>query len=173
MRQKGYRIIDYIDDYIGVALPNIASDMFDALVDVMSQFGLTMSEKKLVSPSTHVVCLGVLIDSIKGTIQIPPHKLKQILDTVRQWSSRTHCSKKQLQSLLGLLLFVHKCVKPARIFLSRMLTMFRQAHVAQKIELSQDFKRDLKWFENFCYYIMVFHFISTKMWTLSWTWMHI
>ena len=71
MRQKGYRIIDCIDDYIGVALPSIASDTLDALVDIMSQFGLTISEKKLVSPSTQVVCLGVLIDSIKGTIQIP------------------------------------------------------------------------------------------------------
>ena len=113
MRRKGYRIIDYIDDYIGVALPSVASDAFDALVYVMSQFGLTISKKKLVSPSTKVVCLGVLIDSIEGTIQIPPEKLNQILSTVRQWSSRTHCSKRQLQSLLGLLLFVHKCVKPA------------------------------------------------------------
>ena len=82
--------------------------------------------------STQVICLGVLIDSIKGTIQIPPQKLKQILDTVRQWSSRSYCSKRQLQSLLGLLLFVHKCVKPAGIFLNRMLMMLRQAHVAQK-----------------------------------------
>ena len=149
MRQKGHRIIDYIDDYIGVALPSVAPDAFDALVDVVRQFGLTISEKKLVSPSTQVTCLGVLIDSIKGTIQIPPQKLKQILDTVHQWRGRTHCSKRQLQSLLGLPLFVHKCVKPARIFLNRMLMTLRQAHVTQKIELSQDFKRDLKWFEKF------------------------
>ena len=74
MSRKGYRIIDYIDDYIGVALPSVASDAFDALVDVMRQFGLTISKKKLVSPSTQVVCLGVLIDSIEGTIQIPPPK---------------------------------------------------------------------------------------------------
>ena len=103
----------------------------------------------MVRPSTQVVCLGVLIDSIKGTIQISPQKLKQILDTVHQWSSRSYCSKRQLQSLLGLLLFVHKGIKPARIFLNRMLMMLRQAHVTQKIELNQDFKRDLKWFEKF------------------------
>ena len=36
----------------------------------MGQFGLTISKRKMVSPSTQVVCLGVLIDSIKGTIQI-------------------------------------------------------------------------------------------------------
>ena len=102
------------------------------------------------SPSTQVICLWVLIDSIKGTIQIPPQKLKQILDTVCQWRNRTHCSKRQLQFLLGLLLFVYKCIKPARIFLNRMLMTLRQAHVTQKIELNQDFKRDLIWFEKFC-----------------------
>ena len=74
MRRKGYRIIDYIDDYIGVALPSVASDAFDALVDVMRQFGLIISKHKWVSPSTQVVCLGVLIDSIEGTIQIAPPK---------------------------------------------------------------------------------------------------
>ena len=163
MRQKGYRIIDYMDDYIRVALPSIA---FDALVDVMHQFGLTISKKKLVSPSTQIVCLGVLINSEKGTIQIPSEKL---LNTVHQWKNRTYCSKRQLQSLLGLLLFLHGCVKPALIFINRMLMTLCQAHMMQRIELDQDFKRDLKWFEKFLHYTMVSHSINTKLWTLSWT----
>ena len=58
-------------------------------------------------------------------------------------------SKHQLQSILGLLLYVHKCVKPARIFLNRMLDLLRSCHGRQKIRLTSDFKRDLRWFAKF------------------------
>ena len=34
-------------------------------------------------------------------------------------------TKSELQSLLGLLLYITKCVKPARFFLNRMLQLLR------------------------------------------------
>ena len=45
-------------------------------------------------------------------------------------------SRRQLQSILGLLLYVHKCVKPARIFLNRMLELLRASNGRQKILLT-------------------------------------
>ena len=48
-----------------------------------------------------------------------------------------------------ILLYVHKCVKPARIFLNRMLDLLRSSHGSQKIKLIPDFKRDLRWFAKF------------------------
>ena len=48
-----------------------------------------------------------------------------------------------------MLLYVHKCVKPARAFLNRMLALLRSGHAAQKITLTPEFKRDLKWFNKF------------------------
>ena len=61
MRQKGFTIIDYIDDYIGMGIPSIASHSYVALTDLMTHLGLTISEKKLVPPATQVTCLGILI----------------------------------------------------------------------------------------------------------------
>ena len=149
MRQKGYPIIDYIDDYIGVGVPSVASASFSALTHLMQDLGLTISQKKLVPPSTQVTCLGVLIDTVKGTISIPPEKLRDVASTVRQWLLRDVATKRELQSILGLLLYVHKCVKPARCFLNRMLELLRFAHRRQKVTLTPDFKRDLKWFAKF------------------------
>ena len=114
----------------------------------MCELGLTISEKKLVSPSTKVVCLGVLIDTENATISIPEDKLAQIQVTVTQWLSKHACTKRQLQSILGLLLYVHKCVRPAHVFLNRMLELLRASHTSQKT-LTQDFKRDLRWFAKF------------------------
>ena len=66
-----------------------------------------------------------------------------------QWLSRVFCTKRQLQSILGLLLYVHKCVKRARAFLNRLLAILRSNHDSQKIILTSNFKRDLRWFAKF------------------------
>ena len=58
-------------------------------------------------------------------------------------------SKKVYQSLLGKLLYLHKCVDPARVFVNRMLFLFRQNHDKKKIKLSPDFFKDLDWFIQF------------------------
>ena len=50
---------------------------------------------------------------------------------------------------MRLLLYVHKCVKPVPIFLNRMLDLLRYAHRRQKVMLTPDFKRDLRWFSKF------------------------
>ena len=79
MHQKGFQMIDYIDNYVGVCVPSVAWASYEALLALMAQLGLTVSEKQLVPPATCVMCLGVMIDTVKGTIAIPPEKLATIL----------------------------------------------------------------------------------------------
>ena len=149
MRRRGFDIINYIDDFLGFGTRSTAQASFKALYKIMQELGLTISEKKLVHPSTQAVCLGVLIDTVQGTVSIPKDKLEQVKTVVNEWSEKTHCTKCQLQSLLGLLLYIHKCVKPARYFLNRMLTILRHASNPNRIVLTNDFKRDLRWFQKF------------------------
>ena len=115
----------------------------------MTQLGLTVSEKKLVHPGTQVMCLGVLIDTTEGTISIPPEKLRDVTDAVCHWLTKEFATKRQLQSILGLLLCVHKCIKPALVFLNRILDLLRSGHGSQSIHFTPDFKRDLGWFAKF------------------------
>ena len=88
----------------------------NALFQLMGDLGLTISDRKLVPPSTQVVCLGILINTENGTVSIPPDRLCQICDAVRQWLGKTSCTKRHFHSILGMLLYVHKCVKPACAF---------------------------------------------------------
>ena len=149
MHQKGFTIIDYIDDYVGIGIPCVTYASFHTLLDLMMQLGLTVSDKKLVSAAMQVTCLGVLIDTIEGTISILPDNLCDDMDMVHQWLTKEVTTKHQLQSFLGLLLYVHKCIKPARVFLNRMLDLLRCGHGRPKIILTPDFKRDLGWFAKF------------------------
>ena len=44
---------------------------------------------------------------------------------------------------------MHKCVRPARAFLNRMLDLLRQNYDAPTIRLTQAFRCDLRWFSTF------------------------
>ena len=58
---------------------------------------------------TQAVCVGILIDTVKGTVAISDDKLCQVKAVVQEWSTESYNTKRQLQSLLGLLLYIHKC----------------------------------------------------------------
>ena len=53
-------------------MPDVTRRSYDALLDVMAQLGITVSKKKLVALRTQAVCLGILIDTVEGTVAIPP-----------------------------------------------------------------------------------------------------
>ena len=148
MRQKGFCIIDYIDD-CGDGRSRHRACVIQCLIQTHGRPRSYHQRQKAGPPSTQVVCLGILINTENGTVSIPQDKLRQICDAVRHWLGKTSCTKRQLQSILGMLLYVHKCVKPARAFLNRMLALLRSGHAAQKITLTSEFKRDLKWFDKF------------------------
>ena len=113
MQQKGYPYLQNdIDDLIYIGLPSSVNEAYQSLLHLVQELGLEISRKKLHPPDTKVVCL----DTIHRTMSIPADKLGQIMQVCEEWSDKRICTKNQLQSLLSLLLYVNKCVKPARFF---------------------------------------------------------
>ena len=149
MKQEGHQIWNYIDDFLCVALPSKIQHSFARLQDLLQELGLTISQKKLVAPSTKVVCLGILVNTEDCSVSIPGEKLTSIKQMCVQWSKKLTCTKKELQSLLGSLLYIAKCIKYARFFLNRMLSLLREHYSESIIELNQEFHKDLKWFNTF------------------------
>ena len=119
------------------------------LLDILQQLGLDISTKKLHPPSTQAVCLGILFDTVTRTISIPLEKLQKITHMCKSWTNKTTCTKNNLQSLLGSLLYVSKCVKPARVFLNRMLQVLRNRAHKSIITLPPPLFIDLQWFKTF------------------------
>ena len=142
-------LFNYIDDLIYTSLPSEIQNSYHFLLNLLQDLGLDISTKKLVSPATSVTCLGILVDSVNRTISIPQEKLQEIVKTCKKWAGKTYCSKTDLQSLLGLLLYITKCIKPARFFLNIMLQLLRDNNNVRKILLTEDFFLDLGWFDAF------------------------
>ena len=75
MTQEGHKIWNYIDDLLCVSLPSKINHSYSRLQSFLEELGLTVSTKKLVPPSTQVVCLGILIDTETFTVSIPSEKI--------------------------------------------------------------------------------------------------
>ena len=99
--------------------------------------------KKLVPPSTAVICLGILVDSVQKTISLPSNKLAETIQLCADWDSKTYCSKRDLQSLFGSLLYVSKCVKHSRFFLIECCKLLRDNVDTKKILITAQFRSDL------------------------------
>ena len=110
---------------------------------------LQEASDKLCPPSTCMEFIGITFDTVTSTISIPANKIAEIMALVRTWQGRSCATKHQLQSLLGKLHHVSKCVKPARLFVSRMLDTLRSVPDRGRVALNADFQRDLQWFANF------------------------
>ena len=149
MRCHGFTVLNYVDDFLSISTPSVAEASFAFLYDLLGKLGLAVSQKKLVPPSHVAVCLGVEINTKTRTVAIPEEKMRNIVNIIQEWASRQVCTKRQLQSLLGNLLYVSKCVKPSRTFLNRMLALLRDHYDDRIIHLNVEFKRDLRWFSTF------------------------
>ena len=130
---------------------------FTRLQSLLTELGLSISIKKLVSPSTRVTCLGIVVDTVEFSTSIPVEKLQVIKDMCNQWATKAICTRKELQSLLGSLLYVAKCVKYARFFLNRMLALLRVNMGTKIIKITKELKQDLNWFQKF---LMVYNGVS-------------
>ena len=72
------------------------------LLSLLQDLGLQVSKKKLVPPSTEVVCLGILINTVHKTISVPPEKLQEIKNMCNTWKDKKNMYQNTTSVLIGL-----------------------------------------------------------------------
>lgn len=82
------------------------------------------------------------------TLSLPPDKIIEVKECVYKALNCKSLSKRHLQSLLGKLVHVGKCVRPARLFISRLLQSLREMK-RNFLKISHDVRLDLIWFREF------------------------
>ena len=140
---------NYLDDLIGVSSPLVSDKAYAHLGNTLAELGLLENEGKVCAPATTQVVLGIEINTISGTCAVPPDRLEEIIALVAFWQRKRRTTKVQLQSLIGKLQFITKCVLQSRAFLNRLLDTLRAMSKKKSIKLSDSFKKDLKWWSMF------------------------
>ena len=147
--QDGFAGTSYLDDLIGVEDPCSSEVAYLSLGDLLTELGLGENFSKACGPATTQIVLGILIDTVNMTASVPSDKLEEIVTLVNEWQGKIHSKKVELQSLIGKLQFVTKCVRQSRIFLNRLLETLRKMTKKKSIVLSDSFQKDLRWWSLF------------------------
>lgn len=139
----------YIDDLIILSPDKEKADRdLEVAQKLLRDLGLPEAPDKVQSPSTRVTWLGVVIDSEKMSISVPQDKLSEVRSCVAAALKLKTMTKKHLQSVIGKLIHVAKCIKPARLFVSRLLEALRGMK-KKFLRVTSEMKQDLMWFSEF------------------------
>ena len=147
MTLRDVRTYNYIDDITCIHKRQNSDAEFDTLFSLFEFLGVPVNPNKVVRPSRTLTCMGIEVDLDLQQIRIPYSKIVEILDMCQTIAARRVISKKQLQSLLGKLLYVHRCVPPVRVFVNHLLNTLRNA--TGRIPVDSEMLKDIAWFQAF------------------------
>ena len=150
LADEGIAAIMYLDDIVVVAPSlDIANRHYTRVRELLQELGLPEAPDKAQPPSHRVRWLGIDVDSQAMSLSIPQDKVQEALAAVERHIHARAINKRQLQSLIGRLVHVAKCVEPARIFISRLLQAFRAFGDGNVIKVTSDMRADMAWFLEF------------------------
>ena len=112
--------------------------------------GVPIAAKKTCGPTLCLVFLGIEIDSEAHELRLPGDILTRLQKLLQEWGDRKVCSRKELESLIGLFNHACKVVKSGRSFLRRMIDLLHHCpHQKSHIRLNRGFRSDLAWWQAF------------------------
>ena len=146
--QQGHICYTYIDDVIGTSLPDKVFEGYKFFLELLSDLNFPISYKKLVAPTHETICLGICINTRDQTVSIPTDKQREILVKCQDMITKKSVTKTKFQSLIGSLMFVHKCIRSSRTFTNRLLENLRNCE-DKFVKITPDVIRDISWFLEF------------------------
>ena len=147
-RTLGYWSINYLDDFGSAEKRREAWDSFLLMKRILKTVGAVEAEEKAVAPTTRLEFLGNTADTEKMTIEVSPSRITELTELLQKWLHKKYYTKKQLQSLVGKLSFVTNCVRPGRIFLSRIIEKMTNCDEHHNIK-DEEMDKDIKWWLEF------------------------
>lgn len=105
MERRGYtNIVVYLDDFLVIApTKQECQHMLNVLIKLLRQLGFSINWNKVLDPTQEIVFLGLEIDSVNMCVRIPVNKLYEIRQRLSDFRRRRRVTKRQLQSLIGVL----------------------------------------------------------------------
>ena len=101
----------YLDNIVTLSRNReMAEHQFNQARSLFNEFGQPESLDKAQRPATSVKWLCIKIDTLNMTLSVPEEKLKEIVSQVSCYVRARSMTKKLLQSILGQLLHIAKCV---------------------------------------------------------------
>ena len=127
---------------MGAEVRETAWEAYKALTKLLMDLRVETSKEKVIPPTTRLEFLGVTFDSTSMTMEISEARLKELKEELATWLLKSSARCREVESIVGKLQFVARCVKAGQIFLGRMITWIwstdRNASYGIPIEAQKD-----------------------------------
>jgi len=143
--------LHYLDDFILISNDQPSAEaQKQCLVSLWEKLGVPMELSKLEGPSQSLQFLGIEVDTTSLQLRLPEDKLERLKAELLGCIQRDTLFKKELESLVGLLQFATKVVRPGRCFLRRLYSM---KDIGSKpnhhVRLNRPAMADIIWWHTF------------------------
>ena len=167
MFKIGILVLNYLDDLASAEKKELANFAYHTLGQILNKCGIEESPEKGSMPSTVMTFIGVLFNTEKMTVEVTHERLREIKLLLATWLNKETASLKNVQSLLGKLNFVAACVRPGRIFVSRMIQWLKSLYKLPTGEhiIPTYVKKDLLWRDKFLHIYNGVSMMITEEWS--------
>ena len=145
-------VLHYLDDFLTIGPPSSTTCQknLDITKEVCTYLGIPLTLEKLEDPRQSLTFLGIALDTSRMEVRLPQNKLSCIRAKLTIWLDKKKATKREILSLVGLLQYATKVVRPERTFVSRMYcTVAKLKVLSYYTRLNKDFHLDLHWWHVF------------------------
>ena len=151
LRTKGISHLEhYLDDFVTAGPPDspICLAHQQLILRTFDQVGVLASPDKTLGPSTCLPVLGIEIDTVAWETRLPPEKVEEYAQILAAWRLRSSATKRELDSLTGILFYACRVVIPGRPFVNRIVDCGRHARLpCHFIRVTKEARQDIAWWD--------------------------
>ena len=151
--KHGIKAVNYLDDFITVCTSyNACLEAQSIVLSTLRALGFHIAYDKVSPPSTCTTYLGVEIDSVCMELRLPEVKIVKLRALLDMYVSRDKITKKDLESLGGLLSHCAHLVRGGKTFCRRLYNLYKElcGRNLRKVRIPPEVKSDLNWWRVFC-----------------------
>ena len=145
----GFNVVNYLDDFGGCDTLDKAWLAYEKLKELLRDCGIEESVEKACPPDTRMIFLGITLDTVKLTLEIPRPKVKEVLLLLEKWLIKQFVRRKEVESLIGKLTFLSTCVRPGKVFVSRLLNFLRGLPKSGQVHVCPEVHKDIIWWKTY------------------------
>ena len=146
------RVTHILDDFMFIGPPE-APDCASSLqlfLSLLQSLNIPVNPTKTVYPHTMITVHGIQVDSVTHLASLPPDKLNSIRTELQILLKKRSVRLRKLQSVIGLLNFACRAIRPGRAFLRRLINLtigVKSTH--HFIQINKEAKLDILTWQTF------------------------
>ena len=140
-------IANYLDDFLDIALTRTDCNlMLTTFQETCDSLNIPLAKEKTVWATVCLVFLGILLNGERLLLTLPQEKIRRTVHLLELFLQKKKATVKEVQSLAGLLNFLHKAIYPGCAFTRRMYAKVRNLSLKpyHHINLDREFRNDCK-----------------------------